>query len=355
MRTSRWWLMLLGAALSWAQATSPPQAYSFKAVMSSMGSPMTVEAHRNGPREVIERTAAQASKFHDRVWYDFQAHRLYTLDLNSNLCTTQAYTSPYAPSLSDPVGAATETAAQMAGVPANQWQKATINGIAALTLENSSDEARVKVWVDEKYKFMLRMDMAQGKEPLTTRFEINQIGYGPSPEALFTMPANCTQLGGSSSSTGGHTEFQVQASASGTRQLGSEGGATSQGSAAIVGTRQPAVRKSNILGVKLRLEPADYTGQCPAPVKLVADITTDGPGKVWYSFLAGAVAKKGPPEGTVEFTAAGTKTVVLEGTIPRTPMVPETRVLTAMEDENGKHGPQTVRSEDVSYNRTCQK
>ena len=352
---SRWWLILLGAALSWAQVTSPPQTYSFQAIASSMGSPMTVEAHRNGSQEVIERSAAQASKFHDRVWYDFQAHRLYSLDLNSNLCTTQAYESAYAPSLFEPVGAAAETAAQMAGVPANQWQKATINGIAAMTMESGSDEARVKVWVDEKYKFMVRMDMAQGKEPLTTRFEIKQISYGPSPEALFTMPANCKQLGGASSSTGGHTEFQVQASASGTRQLGSGGEATSQGSASIVGATQPSARKSNVLGVKLRLDPSAYTGQCPEPIKLTADITTDGPGKVWYSFLAGAVAKNGPSEGTVEFTAAGTKTVVLDGTIPRTPMVPDTRVLTAMEDENGKHGPQTVRSQDVNYNRTCQK
>jgi hypothetical protein len=355
MRTSKWWVILLGAALSWAQETSPPQTYSFKAVASSMGSPMTVEAHRNGSQEVIERTAAQASKFHDRVWYDFQSHRLYTLDLNSNICTTQSYESAYAPSLSDPVGAATETAAQMAEVPANQWQKATVNGIAALTIENSSDEVRMKVWVDEKYRFMVRMDMAEGKAPLTTRFEIKQMSYGPSAEALFTMPANCKQLGGSSSSTGGHTEFQVQASASGTLQLGSTGGATSQGSASIVGATQPAVRKSNVLGVKLQLEPPSYTGQCPAPIKLIADITTDGPGKVWNSFLAGAVAKNGPSEGTVEFAAAGTKTVVLEGMIPRTPMVPDTRVLTAMEDENGKHGPQTVRSQDVNYSRTCQK
>ena len=78
---------------------------------------------------------------------------------------------------------------------------------------------------------------------------------------------------------------------------------------------QPSARKSNVLGVKLRLEPSAYTGQCPEPIKLIADITTDGPGKVWYSFLAGAVAKNGPSEGTVEFTAAGTKTVLLEGTI----------------------------------------
>ena len=109
------------------------------------------------------------------------------------------------------------------------------------------------------------------------------------------------------------------------------------------------------MSVHYRLEPERYTGPCPSPIKLVADITTDGPGIVWYSFLAGAVAVNGPKEGTVSFDAAGTKTVTLEGKIPTTPRVSGTKVLTAMQDEAGKHGPQTVGSDNVNYNRSCQK
>ena len=104
----------------------------------------------------------------------------------------------------------------------------------------------------------------------------------------------------------------------------------------------------------LHLVPASYTGPCPSPIQLVADITTNGPGTVWYSFLSGAVAKKTPSEGTINFEAAGIRSITLEGTIRETPRVPDTRVLAAMQDEQGRHGPQTTRSEDVPYNRTCQ-
>ena len=115
-----------------------------------------------------------------------------------------------------------------------------------------------------------------------------------------------------------------------------------------------AAGPAKVTAVHLHLVPESYTGPCPSPIQLVADITTDGPGTVWYSFLSGAVAKKTPQEGTLNFEAAGTKSVTLEGTIRDTPRVPYTRVLAAMQDEQGRHGPQTTRSEDVPYNRTCQ-
>jgi hypothetical protein len=115
-----------------------------------------------------------------------------------------------------------------------------------------------------------------------------------------------------------------------------------------------AAGPAKVTAVRLRVAPASYTGPCPSPIQLVAEITTSGPGTVWYSFLSGAVAKKTPSEGTINFEAAGTRTVTLEGTIRETPRVPDTRVLAAIEDEQGRHGPQTTRSEDVPYNRTCQ-
>jgi hypothetical protein len=90
-------------------------------------------------------------------------------------------------------------------------------------------------------------------------------------------------------------------------------------------------------------------------LQLVGEITTDGPGTVWYSFLAGAVAKNGPGDGTVTFSAAGTKTVTLDGTVTRTPAVPQTRLLAIMQDADGKHGPRTLSSNDVNYNVACQR
>jgi hypothetical protein len=63
---------------------------------STVSHPPSVKVNRNGSREVMERVpAGAAKKFHDRAWYDFQAHRLWTLDLNSKIYTTQAYASAY--------------------------------------------------------------------------------------------------------------------------------------------------------------------------------------------------------------------------------------------------------------------
>jgi hypothetical protein len=86
-------------------------------------------------------------------------------------------------------------------------------------------------------------------------------------------------------------------------------------------------------------------------VQLVAEITTDGPGTVWYKFLAGAVSRS--PEGTLSFDAAGTQTVTIDGSFRMTPRVPTASVIAIMEDEAGNHGPRNVSSGPVNYNITC--
>jgi hypothetical protein len=72
---------------------------------------------------------------------------------------------------------------------------------------------------------------------------------------------------------------------------------------------------------------------------------------VWYRFLAGAVSSS--PEGTIRFSAAGTKTVTAEGTIRATPRVPKAAMLAIMQDSAGNHGPLTLSSGHVEYNTTC--
>ena len=108
---------------------------------------------------------------------------------------------------------------------------------------------------------------------------------------------------------------------------------------------------SRVTQVRLHLVPDHYAGPCPGHVQLVADITTNGPGTVWYRFLAGAVSRS--PEGPVSFDAAGTQTVTIDGAFRMTPRVPTASVIAIMEDEAGKHGPLTVSSGHVNYNITC--
>ncbi len=110
---------------------------------------------------------------------------------------------------------------------------------------------------------------------------------------------------------------------------------------------------ARVTAVRLRLVPESYEGPCPSHVQLVGDITTSGPGTVWYQFLAGAVRKSGPAENTVNFSAGGTQTVTLEAEYVSTPGSPHTSLLAAMVDGQGRHGPQNMSSGPVNYNATC--
>jgi hypothetical protein len=210
MRWTPYVIALASALAAWAQAPKPPETYSFTATASTVSSPMSIKANRNGPREVIERaTIGAPEKFHDRVWYDFQAHRLYTLNLNSKICSTQEYASAYAPGLIDPIGGAAEAAGGLSGLPPQGWSKDTINGIAVKVIQMSGGEGGMKMWLDEKFNFLVRLDMAMGTGPLTTRFEIQQLSYAPSPESLFIHPQACQPIGGVDTASGGHAERAI--------------------------------------------------------------------------------------------------------------------------------------------------
>lgn len=201
-------------------------------------------------------------------------------------------------------------------------------------------EGKMTYWFEEKRGFTVKQTVTLKGRPERVVFEIRQITYAPSPASLFTPPANCTPGGGVTSATGGHAEAQAEVTVQQTQDL------------ATAAPAAPAAR-GTVTAVRLHLVPEGFSGACPSPVQLVADITTDGPGTVWYEFLAGAVRKKGPGDGRVKFGAGGTRTVTLDAEYVMTPGVPELSILAAMEDENGSHGPQTVSSEPAYYNATC--
>jgi hypothetical protein len=64
---------------------------------------------------------------------DFQAHRIYTVDLNVNRCTTQQYVSAYAPVMHDPIGGAEEMAARAGSL--KTISRESVNGIPARVVE----------------------------------------------------------------------------------------------------------------------------------------------------------------------------------------------------------------------------
>ena len=197
------------------------------------------------------------------------------------------------------------------------------------------------------------------------------MSFNAPPASYFVVPANCnTRAQGEMSSTGfsAHGETTIEAQGSGSVDLGTNqsqgevtlrtpGATRSTGGPRSAPGRSPGMGATEpnalnrVTDVRLRLAPDGYTGPCPHPIRLVGEITTNGPGTVWYRFLAGAVSSS--PEGTIRFSAAGTKTVTAEGTIRSTPRVPNASMLAIMQDSAGNHGPQTLSSGPVGYNITC--
>ena len=157
-------------------SSSLPQTYSFTATSSLFGPEMTVKGNRNGSKELIERTAVPrpgvATPFHDRVLYDFQAHRIYITDLVSNRCTTQEYGSPDAP-MFDPIGGSQEMVGDFASHPPKVLRTETVNGIAARLVEMDlpENQGKYRIWLDAKYNFIVKWAMALRGAPETTQIE----------------------------------------------------------------------------------------------------------------------------------------------------------------------------------------
>lgn len=209
---------LLLAAQAPAQTPALPQTYTFIAT-SNMSGPMTVTVNRNGSKELIEMAGA-AGGIHLRLLYDFQAHRIYTIDLDAGRCTTQEYSSPYAPALLDPVGGAEETARETRSL--RTVRREPVNGTAARLVEGAfpGGEGKYRFWLEEKFGFPLKQAVVLGNGPERLLYEIRKISYTPSAATLFNAPAQCARIGGVSNANGGSAEISVEATAQGEATLG---------------------------------------------------------------------------------------------------------------------------------------
>ena len=245
-----------------AQAPALPQTYSFVANSNMMGA-ATVKVNRNGSKELIELTATSGD-YHLRQLYDFQAHRVYTVDVNANRCTSQEYTSSYAPTPHDPIGGGAEMAKQTAAL--RTIGRETVNGNAARLVEAplEGSQGKYRIWLDEKFGFPVKQTVILGSEPEKALFELRQLSYAPSAASLFTAPAQCARAGGVTSANGGSAEISVDVTARGQATLSSGPGG------------KPAAAAGD---GKTLLGEWEFTGK-------------DGAGKEWHGSLT--VAKSDP-------------------------------------------------------------
>lgn len=341
----------LGSSSSSSEATESGRAYSYTEYTEDpvlRMNQMTVKVSRDGSKLAWEQFnppgAGRAKEFHVITLYDLHAQKVYTKILSeaSAPCSVMNYTSSIVPPgfdlISDPSGSIEEiTGAKGQG---NQVGTETVDGIATKIMEMTSSAGKDKVWVAQDGGFPVKIVSVGPGGKSKTVMEMKQINFAKPPASAFAPPAGCPAIGGEMTAHGVHAEIGYDLS---TSKSGANGGAR-----ALKSGPQPT---PNVTAVTLQDIPS-YTGPCPAHIKFVGTITTDGPGRVFYEFGDGTNALN--PGQSITFSAAGTKTVTYVMALP-TPGNQNFRssgaVLRAIgEDSSGNHGMPTLNQLATSAN-----
>jgi hypothetical protein len=281
--------------------------------------PSVVKISRDGSKEVVDQIMppgqGRDKEFHNHLLYDFQAHKLYVRVLSdaNGACGVQDYADPAAPAEFDVISGADALLKDLTGGngQTKQLGTAAVNGIATKVVEFTSAQGHGKIWVTQNGGFPVKIVIigADGKE--TTLIEVKQLSFSKPPASAFILPEGCAE-------------------------------------AARAAIGKPT---TNVTAVTLQ-KIGNYTGACPAHLKMVGTITVDGPGTVFYQFGAGAY----DPGQSLTFSAAGTKTVNHVMTLsPKygNNMGGSALLQAIAEDSEGKHGIPTQSSSNADFNITC--
>jgi hypothetical protein len=292
--------------------------------------PTIVRIVRDGPKEAVDQILpvgpGRTKEFHNHILYDFQAHKIYTKLMSdpSVPCSVMDYTSPAAPPEFDVITGSADSMKELLQ-HARQVGTETVNGIPAKVMEATFEQGKETVWIAQNGAFPVKVVMRGPDGKSNTLIELKQLSFAKPPASALAPPAGCTTIQGEATATGAHAEF-------------GGGGSSSK----------PA---TNVTALKLEKIPP-YTGSCPAHVQMVGAITTDGPGKVYYEFGAGAF----DPGETLTFSAAGTKTVTHVMTLqPKYGnQIGGSAILRAIgTDSAGNHGMPTQWSNNADFMVTC--
>jgi hypothetical protein len=267
--------VISGWGVSRVQAQGPaPTAYSITEDPGfALFGPSVVKVSRDGSKEVVDQIMppmqGRPKEFHSRLFYDLQAHRLYTQVVSdpATPCGVQEYNDPEPAPEIDPIGGSAALMKEISG-PDNKSKEVgteTLNGMPTRVVEITSPQGNAKVWFTQKGGFLVKIVSIDKDGKATTMLEVKQISFSKPPASAFALPASCASA-----------------------QL----------------PPPPAKPGPNVTAVTLE-KIGNYTGACPAHLKMVGTITVDSAGPVFYQFGAGNMA----PGKTLTFPSAGTKTV----------------------------------------------
>jgi len=313
-------LILLAGPVMLRAQTALPTTYSYSEDPAlSIIAPTQVTLHRDGPKEFIEQvippSPGRPTEFRSHILYDFQAHKIWTKVLSEpgTPCSVMEYASSAAPAEFDFISGGADLVKEFTNDGKNIPQtigKEVLNGIPTTVEEVGSPQGKGKIWLADQGGFPVKVMGPGADGKLETIIEIKQLSFAKPPASVFTPPAGCQAIGGEATANGVHAE------------IGGDSG-----------------EKTGFSVTNVTLKPIpNYIGACPAHVTMMATITTDGPGTVWYQFGAG----QQNPGKTVKFTAAGTQTVSDGMTFTVEPKFGDdlgasAAVMAVMEDKQGGH------------------
>jgi hypothetical protein len=313
---SGWGLAGLEAQVTQGTKSPAPQTYSLTEDpgFALMGSNV-VKIVRDGSRETIDQTMppmpGRDKEYRSHRLYDFQAHKIYLKILSdpTMACSVQDFNDAAAPPELDPISGSAALLKEIADGPMKMVGTATVNGISAKVMEVTSPTGNGTIWIAQNGGFVVKIAGVGPDGKSQTIIEVKQLSFAKPPASTFAIPAGCEPV------------------------------------------ETPVKPSTNVTA--LTLQPiGNYTGACPAHIKMVGTITTDGPGTVFYQFGAGSL----DPGETIVFTAAGTKTVTHTMTLqPKYGNdMGAGAILEAIgADASGKHGILTQGSNNASFNITC--
>lgn len=309
-----------GPTLLRAQAPTP-QTYSYieDPAIPIMG-PAVAKIFRDGSKEVVDQIMpvipGRDKEYHGHLLYDFKAHTLYTQVVSDPgmPCGLQPYNDDAVPSAFDIISGAAEVMKDLSSPDnhAKQVGTETLDGIPTKVLEYTSPQANGKVWLTQKGDYPVKVVLIGKDGKAQTLIEVKQLSFAKPPASTFAIPESCA-------------------------------------SAKL--PPPPAKPGPKVTALTLQ-KIGNYTGPCPAHLKMVGTITVDGPGTVFYQFGAGNME----PGETITFSAAGTKTVthqiILQPKYGN--QMGGSAILEGIgEDAAGNHGIPTQGSNNADFKITC--
>jgi len=180
-----------------AQSPDPPATYSLTETNAFFGPALTVQVYRDGDMVLLDSSQDAGSTLtiatHTRTLFDLRAGKSYALDLVnlSSPCGVSIFSGDWGDPFTLSAGITGDISKRnpktlgqdkVAGFPAN-----------VVEVPDPDGTGKYKVWLDQKYGFILKMQLIPGSGSPQTLIEIKQLSFEKPQASLFTVPQPCAQ------------------------------------------------------------------------------------------------------------------------------------------------------------------